>query len=79
MSGTEPYWQHDLDQHIGSLLEAWTTRDTGEFCRFCAVEHVGDVEPDEKFCSEDCETAFQTVLAARVAIGDRDLDERGYD
>ena len=78
-SETEPYWERDLDQHIGSLIEGWVTRDTGEFCRFCAVEHVGDVPPDEKFCSQDCEEAFQTVMEARAAIGERDLELRGYD
>lgn len=74
-----PYWTNDLDQHIGSLIEAWTSRDTGEYCRFCAQEHVGAVDPSERFCSEECEEAFRTVMEARFAIGRRDMDLRGYD
>jgi hypothetical protein len=42
-------------------------------------EHVGDVPPAEKFCSEECEDRFETVMDARIAIGKRDLQQRGYD
>lgn len=67
-----------LDQSLGSLLESWYTRATGENCRFCN-EHVGDVDADEKFCSETCEERFETVFEARQALGKRDLEQRGYD
>jgi hypothetical protein len=68
----------NLDQRIGSILEAWVNRDTGEGCRFCN-EPVGDVPAMEKFCSEECEDRFETVMDARIAIGKRDLQQRGYD
>lgn len=74
-----PYWKISIDQQIGSLLERWATRDTEEYCRFCAVEHVGDVEPDAKYCSEQCERRFQRIMEARIALGKRDLSLRGYD
>jgi hypothetical protein len=74
-----PYYQSDLDQQIGSLLEAWTCRDTGEYCRFCADVRVGDVPPDEQFCSDECEERFKLVAEARAAIGKRDMAIRGYD
>jgi hypothetical protein len=70
-----------LDQQLGSLLEAWTTRDLpADQCRFCTerlAEAVDD--PAEQFCDDDCEADFETVLDARVALGQRDLDQRGYD
>ena len=74
-----PYRESHLDQEIGSVLEAWTTRDTGEYCRFCANEHVGDAPPEERFCSDDCREDFQKVLDARITIGERDLELRGFD
>lgn len=78
--GTEPYWQSSLDQQIGSIIEGWTTRETGGYCRFCALEYVGDdVDPSEQFCSDECEEHFQTVGKARILIGQRDMAQRGYD
>ena len=74
-----PYWNSKLDQRIGTMLETWTTRDTGAYCRFCADERVGDVDEQDKFCSSKCRERFDQVLEARVAIGSRDMDQRGYD
>jgi hypothetical protein len=74
-----PYWDSELDQQLGSIIEGWTCRDTGEYCRFCAVERVGDVPPIEKYCSDECEERFNKVMAARLAVGKRDLEQRGYD
>ena len=68
----------DLDQQIGSILEAWITRDTDGVCRFCN-SHVGDVAPDERFCTDECKDRFEKVLDARIALGKRDLQQRGYD
>lgn len=68
----------DLDQQIGSILEAWINRDTKGVCRFCN-EPVGDVAPDERFCNDECKDRFETVMDARIAIGKRDLQQRGYD
>jgi hypothetical protein len=71
----------DLDQQLGSLLEAWATRDVApDQCRFCnerLAEPVDD--PTERFCDDDCEAGFGTVVDARVVLGKRDLDQRGYD
>lgn len=76
---TEPRTGRNLlDQQIGSYMEAWINRDTGENCRFCN-EHVGDVPPDERFCDAECEEEFNRVMEARIAIGERDMDQRGYD
>lgn len=80
MTDDTPYRNSTLDQQIGSRLEAWTTRDTGAYCRFCADEHVGENVPaSERFCSATCENRFETVMEARIALGQRDLDQRGYD
>lgn len=68
----------NLDQQIGSLLEAWLTRETGAHCRFCN-EWVGDLPPAELFCNEECKENWQTVQDARRAIGQRDMEQRGYD
>lgn len=68
-----------VDQHLGSFLERWLTQDTGPYCRFCRVEPVGDVAPPKKFCSDGCREQFQVVMEARSAIGQRDLQQRGYD
>lgn len=54
------------------------TRDTGESCRWCG-EHVGDVPEGEKFCGDDCEESFSTVMDARLELGKRDIEQRGYD
>lgn len=77
MSNT-PY-NDGIDAQIGSLLERWITIETGEYCRFCRTERVPDEPIQDRFCSEDCEQAFETVLNARLEIGKRDMDQRGYD
>jgi len=69
-----PYQNDQIDQQIGSLLERWLTASIPDHCSFCRVE-----ETDEEFCSEECEENFQTVMDARLAIGRRDLEQRGYD
>lgn len=70
----------NLDQQIGSLLEGWITRDVpAERCRFCNELLEEPVEPPERYCNETCEERFDTVLEARLAIGKRDLEQRGYD
>ena len=75
----------DLDQQIGSLLEAWATRDI-EGCRFCgaSLDGGGDPEPSEQFCDEErpwgeCKTEYGKVMTARIAFSERDLEQRGYD
>lgn len=78
-----------LDQAIGSLLERWLNEDTGELCTFCREERVRLKPPDvsepagdwdgEKFCSRTCADRFGKVFEARLEIGKRDLDQRGYD
>lgn len=69
-----------LDQVLGSLLEAWTTREVpSDQCRFC--NDVLDEErlPDRQFCDKSCEEDFEKVVEARIALGERDLEQRGYD
>jgi len=68
-----------LDQLIGSLLENWLTRDTGNRCRFCNLELGDPREPGDRFCSARCKEDFNKVFEARLAIGKRDLDQRGFD
>ena len=69
-----------LDQQIGSIIESWATRDVDENqCRFCNDELPEPRPADERYCSIDCEEAFQKVMDARIAIGKRDLAQRGYD
>lgn len=71
---------NQLDQQIGSIIEAWTTRDVADDqCRFCNEELDEAEPPDERFCSDDCEDDFRQVMDARIAIGKRDMDQRGYD
>lgn len=72
--------RNQLDQQIGSLLEAWINRDVpSDRCRFCN-EPLDDSEPPAaRYCDESCEEAFDQVLEARLAIGRRDLDQRGFD
>ena len=71
----------NLDQRIGSLLEAWATRDVAaDQCRFCnETLDTPTEDPSERFCSESCSEHFGTVMDARIAISKRDLDQRGYD
>lgn len=73
-------WQ--ADQLLGSVMENWVTRDVPHgHCRFCN-ESVGDdavTEGRQQFCDTDCKEQFQTVFSARLALGRRDLDQRGYD
>lgn len=68
----------DLDQQIGSLLEAWLTRDT-DGCRFCNAPLSGDPAPNDQFCTSDCREKFDDIMEARTHLGSRDLEQRGYD
>ena len=75
---SSPEW---LDQNLGSVLEAWATRDVAaDQCRFCneTLDAPTD-DPTERFCSASCSEHFETVMGARIALGKRDLDQRGYD
>lgn len=67
-----------LDQSIGSLLESWINRDTDD-CRFCNEPVEGDPPTSEQFCDDGCEENWELVSEARIAIGSRDLEQRGYD
>lgn len=70
----------ELDQKIGSLLEAWINRPTGEAnCRFCEEPLEEEKPANKRYCSDDCEKALRKVMEARIAIGERDLQQRGYD
>lgn len=68
-----------LDQQLGSILEAWVTQETGDRCRFCRQERVRDASKNDRFCSEGCREDFKQVQQARLALGQRDLEQRGYD
>lgn len=69
-----------LDQQIGSLLEAWINRSVEDNqCRFCNDALDEPKPPSERYCDDECESAFEKVMDARVAIGNRDLEQRGYD
>jgi hypothetical protein len=73
----------DLDQQIGSLLEAWATRDV-EGCRFCGASLDSEPELSEQFCDDErpwgeCKTEYGKVMTARLAFSKRDLEQRGFD
>lgn len=70
----------DHDQTIGSILERWLTTPCKGKCRFCRqpLEDL-DVEPNEQFCSLNCKNDWHKVMRARIAIGQRDLRQRGHD
>ena len=72
-----PYGE-GVDRMIGSYLERWITMDTGIYCRFCRVE-VAREDGAGDYCCGDCEDSFRAVMEARIEIGNRDLDQRGYD
>jgi hypothetical protein len=72
----------DLDGSIGSMLEAWLTRDTGPRCRFDNVPLADRgllQNPALRFCGPACREAFRKVQEARVVLGKRDLKRRGFD
>lgn len=70
-----------IDLNIGSLMEAWLTRDTPG-CDYCN-EPVFEGETLRweglKFCDEGCRVDYETVREARSVIGERDLRQRGFD
>ena len=68
----------DWDQWIGSILERWLTTNLPGRCRFCR-KPVTTEDPTVMFCSIECKKNWELVQAARIAIGKRDLKQRGYD
>jgi hypothetical protein len=72
----------DIDEIIGSQLEAWLTRKTApDRCRFCNEQKdslKGDQVKD-KFCSRKCLRDFDFAMRARLAFGARDMKRRGFD
>jgi hypothetical protein len=71
----------DYDQILGSILERWlTTKVPKNKCRFCRKELKKPAhDPKNQFCDQECFRGWQKVMAARLAIGKRDLKQRGYD
>jgi hypothetical protein len=73
-------WQ--VDQQLGSILENWYTRDVPDgHCRFCNERHGDDPieQGQQRFCDEGCHDQFKKVFQARLALGNRDMDQRGFD
>lgn len=70
-----------VNHHIGSLLEAWLTRDTPgcDFCNECLSEESVHRNSGLTFCDESCRVDYETVREARQVIGERDLRRRGFD
>jgi predicted nucleic acid-binding Zn ribbon protein len=71
-----------VDQLLGSYMEHWVTREVPEgHCRFCNDPHGSDPVENgrQRFCDEDCHEEFEKVFKARLALGRRDMDQRGYD
>jgi hypothetical protein len=69
-----------LDQLIGSMLENWLTKDCPKgYCRFCRKPVDGRLRPEVQFCDGKCKANFDKVQEARIVIGKRDLERRGYD
>jgi len=74
---TAPDGGLDWDQLIGSILERWLTTKISGKCRFCR-KPVEATNPREQFCGPECREDWKLVQAARIAIGRRDLKQRGY-
>lgn len=70
-----------IDVHIGSLLEAWLTRDTPgcDYCNEPLIEGETLRDAGLKFCDEACRVDYETVRETRLMIGERDLRQRGFD
>lgn len=70
-----------IDVHIGSLLEAWLTRDTPgcDYCNEPLDEETVHRDSGLTFCDESCRVDYETVREARTVIGERDLRQRGFD
>lgn len=73
--------QSDLNAKLGSLLEAWYTRDTAgcDFCNAPSPEYQDDDTGQNEFCDEECKEAFEQIFEARLTLGNRDMAQRGYD
>ena len=75
-------WDHpvDLNDTIGSLLENWlTTNCPPGYCRFCRKPVDARLKPAVQFCDKKCHENWNIVSKARIVIGERDLEQRGYD
>jgi hypothetical protein len=70
-----------IDVQIGSLLEAWLTRDTPgcDYCNETLDEDEVLRDGGLTFCDSGCRSDYQTVREARLVIGERDLRQRGFD
>jgi len=73
--------QSEMNHDLGSLLEAWTTRDSPgcAFCNAPSPDYTSEDTGGREFCDEDCKEGFEKVIEARLALGRRDLEQRGYD
>jgi hypothetical protein len=72
----------NLDQQLGSLIEAWYTRDVPDgHCQFCneAIDGEPVTKGAHEYCDDSCRDDLEQVLQARLVIGERDLEQRGYD
>lgn len=77
---SERYSPSQLDQQLGSILEGWINRDVrDDQCRFCNAQLDDEKPAADRYCDEECEEDFGTVMQARLALGRRDLNQRGYD
>ena len=73
--------QSDINRQLGSLLERWYTRDTPG-CAFCNVPDPAFTHEDtgaREFCDDECRQDFERIVNARLAVGKRDMAQRGYD
>ncbi len=73
---------HDCtDEAIGSELEYWLSgreHPKGR-CFFCGKPSNEFRVGIREYCSERCRDDERAVFAARLAIGRRDLERRGFD
>lgn len=73
--------QTKINAKLGSLIERWYTRSTDgcDFCNAPDPEHQTDETGQNEFCDEECAESFVQVFEARLALGDRDMAQRGFD
>jgi hypothetical protein len=73
----------NLNAQIGSILEGWLLEGVTGACQFCREDLGPDDDTVTKgelvFCSEECREDWKTVQEARLALGKRDLEQRGFD
>ena len=74
----EDEYHNCTDEAIGSWLENWLTRQDGtSLCRFCNTKLSTTTLPH--FCTGSCKKNFEVVQHARLLIGERDFERRGFD